>query len=99
MVPLLAAEPGKVPWRESFLYQNYEDPAYPKVTFDLFAVRTPTHKYVEMPQHPDWNQLFDLEKDPKEMNNLIADPRHGDLLAKMQGEMRELKSGAGLDTP
>ena len=99
MAPLLAASSGKVPWRESFLYQNYEDPAYPRVTFDLFAVRTPTHKYVEVPQHPEWNQLFDLEKDPREMNNLIADPGHGDLLARMQGEMRELKSGAGLDTP
>ena len=99
MVPLLAAEPGKVPWRESFLYQNYEDPAYPKVTFDLLAVRSPTHKYVEVPQHPEWNQLFDLEKDPKEMRNLIAEPAHQDLLAKMRAEMQKLKAGAGLDTP
>lgn len=99
MVPLLAAAPGEVPWRDSFLYQNYEDPAYPKVTFDLFAVRDRTHKYVEVPQHPEWNQLFDLEKDPKEMRNLAADPAHQDLLARMQGEMRKLKSEAGLDKP
>ncbi len=96
MVPLLAAEPGKVPWRELFLYQNYEDPAYPKVTFDLLAVRSPTHKYVEVPQHPEWNQLFDLKKDPKEMRNLIADPAHQDLLAKMRAEMQKLKSEAGM---
>ncbi len=99
MVPLLAARPGEVPWRDSFLYQNYEDPAYPKVTFDLFAVRDRTYKYVEVPQHPEWNQLFDLEKDPKEMRNLVADPAHKDLLAKMQAEMSKLKTEAGLKKP
>lgn len=99
MVPLLVAEPGKVPWRESFLYQNYEDPAYPKVTFDLFAVRDRTHKYVEVPGHPEWNQLFDLERDPKEMRNLVAHPESKDLLAKMRAEMQKLRVEAGLDKP
>jgi N-acetylglucosamine-6-sulfatase len=99
MAPLLAAEAGKAPWRGSFLYQNYEDPAYPKVTFDLFAVRDRTNKYVEVPQHPEWNQLFDLEKDPKEMRNIVADPAHKDLLVKMQEEMRKLKAEAGLKKP
>lgn len=99
MVPLLASGPGKVPWRDSFLYQNYEDPAYPKVTFDLFAVRDRTHKYVEVPQHPEWNQLFDLEKDPKEMRNLVADPANADLLAKMKAEMQKLKAEAGIEKP
>jgi len=99
MLPLLAAEPGKVPWRESFLYQNYEDPAYPNVTFDLFAVRDRAHKYVEVPRHPEWNQLFDLEQDPKEMRNLVADPAHQGQLARMRAEMQRLKGEVGLDKP
>lgn len=99
MAPLLAAAPGEVPWRESFLYQNYEDPNYPKETFDLFAVRDRSHKYVEVPKRPRWNQLFDLENDPKEVRNLFGDPAQKDLLAKMQGEMRKLKAEAGLEQP
>ena len=99
IAPLLASKPGEVPSRESFLYQNYEDPACPKVTFDLFAIRTRTHKYVEVPQHPEWNQLFDLEKDPKEMCNLVSDPAHKELLAEMRVEIRKLKSEAGLKNP
>jgi hypothetical protein len=40
--------------------------------------------------------LFDLEKDPEEMRNLIAEPAHQDLLAKMRAEMQKLKAGAGM---
>jgi N-acetylglucosamine-6-sulfatase len=54
----LGGAPGAVPWRKSFLYQNYRDPAYPKVTFDVLAVRTETHKYVENNHNPEWTQLF-----------------------------------------
>jgi arylsulfatase A-like enzyme len=96
MAPLLAAAPGQVPWRDSFLYQNYRDPAYPDVTFDLFAVRDRTHKYVEVPGHPEWNQLFDVEKDPREMKNLVDDQAQADLLARMRGKLQELKAEAGL---
>jgi len=95
MVPLLASKPGKIPWREEFLYQNYEDPAYPKVTFDLFAVRTATHKYVEVPGRPEWNQLFDLRHDPREMRNLASDPGHAGLLARMRENLQRLKAEAG----
>jgi len=90
--PLLAAAPGTVPWRTSFVYENFEDPAYPKVTFDLAALRTTTHKYVEVPAHPEWTQLFDLRTDPLEMTNLAAEPSSAELVAKMKGELaRERK--------
>ncbi|MCM8532728.1 MAG: sulfatase [Lentisphaeraceae bacterium] len=33
-------------------------------------------------------QLFDLEKDPHEINNLATDPKYSDILAEMRGEMK-----------
>jgi arylsulfatase A-like enzyme len=93
LVPLLAGLPAGVPWRKAFLYQNYRDPAYPKVTFDVLAVRTETHKYVVHPGHPDWTQLFDLVADPHENRNLVNDPRSTGLRDRMAGELaRQLRA-------
>jgi N-acetylglucosamine-6-sulfatase len=95
LLPLLGDSPGSVPWRKSFLYQNYRDPAYPKVTFDVIAVRTVTHKYVENDDNPDWTQLFDLSADPGENQNLTSDPRAARVLDGMKAELARLKEDAG----
>jgi arylsulfatase A-like enzyme len=80
-----------VPWRKSFLYQNYRDPAYPKVTFDVLAVRSASHKYVENDHNTAWTQLFDLQADPGENHNLARDPVAAELLTRMQAELARLK--------
>ena len=94
LAPLLAAAPGVVPWRSAFLYENFEDPAYPKVTFDVLAVRTLTHKYVEHPAHPAWTQLFDLRADPREMHNLVSDPAAAQTLAELRSELARQRAAA-----
>jgi arylsulfatase A-like enzyme len=99
LLPLVTTAPGAVPWRESFLYQNYRDPAYPKVTFDVLAVRTSTHKYVENDHNPAWTQLFDLVADPHEDHNLAGDPGHAGLLAEMKAELVLLKEETAYTTP
>jgi arylsulfatase A-like enzyme len=99
LLPLVTAAPGAVPWRKSFLYQNYRDPAYPKVTFDVLAVRTTTHKYVENDHNPEWTQLFDLQADPGENRNLANDPAASGLLAEMKEELERLKTDAGYTAP
>jgi arylsulfatase A-like enzyme len=91
LLPLVTAAPGAVPWRKSFLYQNYRDPAYPKVTFDVLAVRSASHKYVENDHNPAWTQLFDLQADPGENHNLARDPVAAELLTRMQAELARLK--------
>jgi len=83
LVPLLrGATPGD--WRRSFLYENYQDPDYPDVTFDIEAVRTERAKLVEYPGRPEWTQLFDLAEDPHETNNLAASPEAAELLAELR---------------
>ncbi len=92
LAPLITSAPGALPWRTSFLYENFEDPAYPKVTFDVLAVRTLTHKYVEHPAHPGWTQLFDLRADPREMRNLANDPDSAPILAGLRAELARLRA-------
>jgi arylsulfatase A-like enzyme len=99
LLPLVTAAPGAVPWRKSFLYQNYRDPAYPKVTFDVFAVRTTRHKYVENDHNPEWTQLFELQADLGENRNLANDPAASGLLAEMKEELERLKTEAGYTAP
>jgi arylsulfatase A-like enzyme len=69
--PLLRGRPP-ADWRDGFFYENYQDPEYPDVTFDIEAVRTETAKLVEYPGHPAWTQLFDLTRDPQELHNLAG---------------------------
>lgn len=92
LLPLVTSAPGESPWRKSFLYQNYRDPAFLKVTFDVLAVRSERHKYVENNHDPEWTQLFDLKNDPYENDNLTGDPRHAGLLAEMKARLERLKA-------
>lgn len=91
LLPLVTAAPGAVPWRKSFLYQNYRDPAFPKATFDVLAVRTASHKYAENDHNPEWTQLFNLAADPGENRNLASDPASIEILAEMKAELERLK--------
>lgn len=84
LVPLFG---GGVPaqWRKEFLYENYRDPEYPDVTFEILSLRTEHAKRVEYPGHPEWTQVFDLRTDPLEMRNLAQDPA----AASLSEELRE----------
>jgi len=99
LVELVSAGPGAVPWRKSFLYQNYRDPAYPKVTFDVLAVRTATHKYVENDHNPEWTQLFDLIADSGENHNLAKDQASAAILEGLKAELEKLKQETGYRLP
>jgi arylsulfatase A-like enzyme len=46
-------------------------------------VRTRDWKYVHDPMG-DMDELYDLDKDPWETHNAIADPSHGDVLASLR---------------
>jgi arylsulfatase A-like enzyme len=83
LVPLLQ---GPVPadWRKEFLYENYRDPEYADVTFDIVGVRTEQAKLVEYPGHPEWTQVFNLAADPYELRNLSTEPAAADLVSDLR---------------
>ena len=59
----------------AMLYENYQDPEFPNVTFDIFALRTNRHKIVTYPGFPQWTEAFDLVADPLELYNVFDEPR------------------------
>jgi arylsulfatase A-like enzyme len=60
-------------WRENVFYEYYWENAFPQ-TPTQFAVRTDQYKFIRTHGVWDINQLYDLKKDPHEVNNLIRVP-------------------------
>ena len=57
---------------------------------DYRAVRTDRYKLIHWMQHPTERELYDLQEDPFELNNLIADPAMSDVVEEMDGELGRL---------
>lgn len=98
LVPLLR---GGVPadWRREFYYENFQDPEYPDVTYDIAAVRTEDAKLVSYPGRPEWTQVFDLRRDPLETVNLHGDPVAKALQADLEARLARLRAAATALTP
>lgn len=61
-----------IPWRDKVFYEYYWEASFPQ-TPTIFAIRTNQYKYIYNQGVWDINELYDLQKDPYEMNNLIRD--------------------------
>ena len=94
--PLLAGDTKD--WRTSFFYCYYLEREYPRVPTTT-AVRTASAKLIKYPDHPEWTELFDLQSDPYETRNLIADPAAADLKAKMEELFEKESKAVGFHIP
>ena len=85
---LLGLYDGSREGREK-IFCSYHDPRRATVTR---AIRTSSHKLI---QHlvTGERQLFDLEKDPYELDNLIDKPEFEALAMKLQAELLEWRMG------
>jgi arylsulfatase A-like enzyme len=88
LVPLLA---GKTPgdWRQSHYYHYYEFPAVHSVQRH-YGVRTARHKLICFYQLDEW-ELYDLEKDPREMHNVYDDPQYAGVVRELKAELERLR--------
>ena len=93
LVPLMR---GRSPrWRTSFLVEYFNESAFPwLVGMSYKAVRTDRHKLIHWIHKVGVDELYDLEQDPYEMRNVIADPAHAATVTGLRRELRTLVADA-----
>lgn len=73
LTPLFSGKPAT--WRKSIYVEYYTDIVFPrtyKMGYD--AVRTERYKYIQYRDLEGMDELYDLEQDPYELNNLLQKP-------------------------
>ncbi len=83
-------EGKSVTWRTDFLYEYYEYPAVHSVRKNR-GVRTKRWKYIHYFEEPEEFELYDIQNDPEEMNNLYANPAFADVVTQLRERMAELR--------
>jgi arylsulfatase A-like enzyme len=91
-VPLME---DKIPsdWRKSMYYRYYYSHFE---TEPHFGVRTYNHKLIYFNRIDQW-ELYDLKKDPPEMNNVYDNPDYKNVVTKMKKELKRLQNELGDD--
>lgn len=90
LLPLLRGE-TPADWRSSFYYHYYEYPLWHKVR-PHYGVVTPRYKLVHYykPDLDEW-ELYDLQANPTETKNFIADPAYAETIAELKNEITRLR--------
>lgn len=77
-------------WRKDWLYEYYEYPASQKVRPHR-GVRTERYKFIHYYSSPEEFELYDLQNDPGERNNLYGQPQHAELTRTLRQRVTELR--------
>jgi arylsulfatase A-like enzyme len=88
IVPLLKGNKPK-DWRKSLYYHYYEFPGAHSVRRH-YGVRTDKHKLIHFYNMDGW-ELYDLEKDPNELNSVYGKPEYASLTKELKNELERLR--------
>lgn len=92
---------GQTPadWRKSFYYHYYEHPGDHNVARH-YGVVTARHKLVHFyePGYA-YRELFDLEKDPRELKNVFEDKSYAEVRAQLEAELAKLRNELKVPDP
>jgi arylsulfatase A-like enzyme len=88
-VSLMSGPAGQ--WRRSFLAEYYNESAWPWIVgMSYKAVRTERHKLVHWIHKEGVDELYDLERDPYEIANVIKDPAYARAREALAEDLRRL---------
>ncbi len=76
--------------RPSLLFEFWPETDLPRTSCWWKAVRTDKWKYIHYYKEPFVDELYNLQEDPFEMNNLINDKEHSPIVEKMSKELNRL---------
>lgn len=81
---------GKVErnWRRSAYYQYFEYPLWHNVQ-PHYGVRTERYKLIHFYYDIDKWELYDLQNDPDELDNLYYDSEYADVVKRLEGELEK----------
>ncbi len=88
LVPLLKGD-SPDDWRDAIYYQYYEYPAVHSVRRH-YGVRTNRFKLIHYYGIGEW-ELFDLDRDPDELNSVFFNPEYADTLEALKATLEELR--------
>jgi N-acetylglucosamine-6-sulfatase len=91
ILPLLR-DPGST-WRDAFYYSYYREAPFPAPT--VRAIRTERYKYIEYEAKDP--ELYDLERDPGERNDLVGTEEGKRLGESLGRRLRALRAAAGAE--
>ena len=81
-------------WRDAIYYTYYEFPSVHMVKRH-YGIRTDRYKLIHFYFDIDEWELYDLKKDPKEMNNLYNDPKLKSVQKSLHKKLNELRKYYG----
>ena len=96
LVTLLLGQPSS--WRDAFLYEYYEYPAEHCARKNR-GVRTNRWKLVHFWEQPEEWELYDLERDPDETENLAGRREHRATLEELRRRLDALRREVGDQDP
>jgi arylsulfatase A-like enzyme len=94
LLPLLRGD--AIPWREELFTEHlWDHPRLPRTE----GLRTERWKYIRYLDHPEYEELYDLEADPHEARNLAGAPEHAGRLAELRARCASAAEAAGGEAP
>jgi arylsulfatase A-like enzyme len=92
LVPALGANATSI--RNELLIEYYSDTEFPRVKgMGYKAIRTDRYKFIRYDELRGMDEVYDLVKDPHELNNLLPDRVPPGVLADLNARLDKLLSG------
>src|SRR5690606_5448050 len=88
--PLLTKKANDADFRDAIYYHYYDFPAFHMVK-KMYGVRTNRYKLIHVYDDVDQWELYDLQTDPKEINNLIDDDSYTDIERELRNKLGALQ--------